>query len=120
MPSWHRNLYQVALMIYFWIDHLRMQILEVHGLKREHYSTRAELIAAADMLIKHQRDLLIHIEAEHPNIIVGDPMLDQFWYVQNLGIVGWFDRGSIIPKCVVGRGVGHEGARMSASHSCET
>ena len=120
MPSWHRNLYQVALLIYFWIDHLRMQILEMHGIKREHYSTNEELIAAADKLIAHQRDMLTNIEAEHPNIIVGDPMLDQFWFVQNLGIVVWFDRESIIPKCVVGRGVGHEGAPMSASHSCET
>ena len=107
-------------MIYFWIDHLRMQILGMHGLKREHYSTVDELIAAADMLINHQRGILPNIEAEHPNIIVGDPMLDQFWFVQCLGIVVWFDRGSIVPKCVVGRGVGHEGVPMSTSHSCET
>ena len=110
----------MALMIYFWIDHLRTSILALHGLMREHYSTVEEFIAAADKLVAHQRNLLTNIEAEHPDMILGDPMLDQFWWVQDLGIVVWFDRGSIVPKCVVGRGVGHEGARMSASHSCET
>ena len=107
-------------MIYFWIDHPRMGVLAVHGMKRADYSSVDELIAAADKLIKYQRDMLPNLEAEHPNIIFDDPMLDQFWFVQNLGIVVWFDRESIVPKCVVGRGVGHEGARMSASHSCET
>ena len=107
-------------MICFWIDRPRMGILKSHGMKRADYSSVDEIIAAADKLIKYQRDMLPNVAAESPDVIVGDPMLDQFWYVQNLGIVVWFDRGSIVPKCVVGRGVGHEGARMSASHSCET
>ena len=44
--------------------------------------------AAADKLISHQRQEIQGIPEAHPDRIIGDPMLDQFWFRKHSGIMG--------------------------------
>ena len=60
-------------------------------------------LAAADKLISHQRQEIQGIPEDHPDRIIGDPMLDQFWFSKHSGIiwdwwwVGWLVYG-VVPK----------------------
>ena len=47
-----------------------------------------QALAAADKLVAHQRNLIPGIEEQHPDIIIGDPVLDQFWFAKHQGMKG--------------------------------
>ena len=57
-------------------------------MKPEHFPDMPAALAAADTLMAHQRSMIADVVAQHPDIVVGDPMLDQFWYAKHLGIQG--------------------------------
>ena len=69
--------------------HLRTGILLLHDLKMSDSKSIEEGMAAADKLIKHQREFQISgVEDRHPDIIVGNPMLDQFRHCKHQGMRG--------------------------------
>jgi hypothetical protein len=68
--------------------HLRTGILVLHDLKIQDFETKEEAFAAADKLVEFQRSMISGVEEQHPDIIVGDPRLDQFWYAKHQGIRG--------------------------------
>ena len=72
-----------------------MGILDLHGLKLEHFPNLEAALASADKLIAHQREEIDDITVRHPDIILGDPMLDQFWYAKHAGIMGMMVGGVV-------------------------
>ena len=68
---------------------IRIAILELHGLKTEHFPDIEKALEAADKFIAHQRSTTTGVAKSHPDIIIGDPMLDQFWYGKHQGIHAW-------------------------------
>ncbi len=65
-----------------------MEILECHKLTIKHFPDVAAALQAADKMLQHQRSFILNVEEDHPDIIIGDPMLDQFWYCQHQGTQG--------------------------------
>jgi hypothetical protein len=64
----------------------RIEILEHHGLKVEHFVSNEEAIAAADELIDTQRAAIKGIPEQHPDkIFESMPILNQYWYAKHNG-----------------------------------
>ena len=62
-------------------------------MKLEHFPGNGEAqlkaaLAAADKLISHQREEIHGVTDSHPDRIIGDPLLDQFWFSKHTGIMG--------------------------------
>ena len=73
---------------------MRICVLDTHKLKPSDFPDMEQALAAADKLIAFQRTMIVGVEEQHPDIIVGDPMLDQLWYAKHQGIrgiVGWIE-----------------------------
>lgn len=84
------QLYVLVIFDFASMNHvIRIAILELHGLKTEHFPDIEKALEAADKFIAHQRSTTTGVEARHPDIIIGDPMLDQFWYGKHQGIHAW-------------------------------
>ncbi len=66
--------------------------MAIHDLKVDHFPDIEKALAAADKLVEFQRRRLAGVEEDHPDIIVGDPMLDQFWYAKHHGTQGERER----------------------------
>ena len=65
----------------------RMDILDHHKLKSSHFPDIEQALDAADKLVEFQRSQLKGIPEKHPDIVVGHPLLDQFWYAKHQGIL---------------------------------
>lgn len=64
----------------------RIEILDLHKLKPEHFKDMETALAAADELIEKQRSQFTEeVNELHPDIIIGNPLLDQFWYAKHNG-----------------------------------
>ena len=85
MPSRHRSLYQLALIIYFLITYKDSNI-EAASLEHADFDSMKEALAAADKFISVQRETIYGIPDRHPDIIIGSALLDQFWYCKHKGI----------------------------------
>jgi hypothetical protein len=84
------QLYVLVIFDFASMNHvIRIAILELHGLKTEHFPDIEKALEAADKFIAHQRSTTTGVAASHPDIIIGDPMLDQFWYGKHQGIHAW-------------------------------
>ena len=92
LQSWlsHRyvTLYASVTYIQCHIICWRIGVLGLHELKVEHFASLDEALDKADKLIAHQREMLQGVAERHPDIIIGDKMLDQFWYCKHDGILG--------------------------------
>ena len=83
------QLYVLVIFDFASMNHvIRIAILDLHGLKMENFPNTEKALEAADKFIAHQRSATSGIEARHPDIIIGDAMLDQFWYGKHQGIHG--------------------------------
>jgi len=65
---------------------IRMEVLDHHKLKAEHFESVEKALDAADKMIAHQRTFL---EVKLPDMILGDRLLDQFWYCKHQGTLGF-------------------------------
>ena len=74
---------------------IRIGVLELHHLNVEHFPTVEEALAAADKLIAHQRMEIQGVTQAHPDRIIGDPLLDQFWFCKHSGIMGMIVGGVV-------------------------
>ena len=84
-------------------DHIRSGVLSMHQLTPAHFPDMDKALAAADKLISFHRRMIVGVAELHPGIIVGDPMLDQFWYAKHQGMKGIV---LCVCVCVGGRGDG--------------
>ena len=67
-------------------DACRIEILDCHKLKPDHFSSWEEATKAADIMVEGLRANLPNLALEHPDIIIpGVPQLDQFWYFKHEG-----------------------------------
>ncbi len=58
------------------------------SLKISDFSSKEDAFAAADKIIQSWRNMIYGVVEQHPDIIIGDPMLDQFWYAKHKGTRG--------------------------------
>ena len=71
---------------YLLLNHIRIQILDLHGLKPADFDNMTEALEAADKLVSVQRETISGVPQQHPDIIIGNAKLDQFWYANHKGI----------------------------------
>ena len=71
---------------FFVIGHLRIEILDVHKLKVEHFTTMKDALEAADIMVSALKKEFPEVMEAHPDILVPkQPLLDQFWYFKSEG-----------------------------------
>ena len=75
----------IPTMIY--IHPNRIEILESHSVKPEHFPSMEEALKAADAMVKSLKDAWPGLQESRPDITIpGFPLMDQFYYFQNKGI----------------------------------
>ena len=69
---------------------MRTGVLKLHDLTIKDFSSMEDAMKGADQLIAFQRQNQIAVEVwqQHPDEIVGDILLDRFWYCKDAGIRG--------------------------------
>jgi hypothetical protein len=64
----------------------RIEILDCHKLKPDHFASMEEACNAADVMVSGLKANWPLMAEEHPDILIpGVPMLDQFWYFKHEG-----------------------------------